>query len=105
MQTKATQLVLVTAVLALLAPENAPAQITTMELEVVESPALSGQVFGLVGQYERLRGVAQGEIRRIRQYPPVRLQPPCVRQSTVSRERTLFESFAEWAGEYVLLEG
>lgn len=38
------------------------AQITRVDLEVVESPALGGQRFGQVGQYERLRGVAHGEV-------------------------------------------
>jgi Alpha/beta hydrolase domain len=38
------------------------AQVTRIDLAVVESPALDGQSFGTVGQYERLRGVAYGEI-------------------------------------------
>jgi hypothetical protein len=38
------------------------AQITRIDLEVVESPAFGGESFGEVGQYERLRGLAHGEI-------------------------------------------
>ena len=55
--------VLVAAILA-----NAPlgldahAQLTRIEVEVVESPAFGGESFGEVGQYERLRGLAYGEI-------------------------------------------
>ena len=41
---------------------DARAQITRMELEVVESPAFGGESFGEVGRYERLRGLAYGEI-------------------------------------------
>ena len=37
------------------------AQVTRIELEVVESPALDGERFGAVGQYEFLRGVVYGE--------------------------------------------
>ena len=43
------------------APE-ARAQITRIDLELVESPALGGQSFGAVGEYERLRGRFYGEI-------------------------------------------
>ena len=38
------------------------AQITEFKLEVVESPALGGERFGEVGQYEWLRGVVAGEV-------------------------------------------
>lgn len=38
------------------------AQITRIDLKVVESPAFGGESFGEVGQYERLRGLAHGEI-------------------------------------------
>ena len=38
------------------------AQITRIDFQVVESPAFDGQNFGDVGQYERLRGVAYGEV-------------------------------------------
>ena len=53
----------VCALLALLplAPEAA-AQITRVDLEVVESPALDGRSFGSVGRYERLRGVMHGAV-------------------------------------------
>ena len=45
-----------------LAVSDVSAQITRIDLEVVESPAFDGQSFGSVGQYERLRGVAYGEV-------------------------------------------
>lgn len=53
----------VAAALALLlfAP-HAGAQITRIDFKVVESPALEGRSFGTVGQYERLRGTAWGEV-------------------------------------------
>jgi len=41
---------------------SAVAQVTRIDLEVVESPALDGQRFGEVGAYERLRGVAYGAV-------------------------------------------
>ena len=41
---------------------DARAQITRIDLEVVESPAFDGESFGEIGQYERLRGFAFGEI-------------------------------------------
>ncbi len=41
---------------------DASAQITRVDLEVVESPAFEGERFGSVGQYERLRGVAYAEV-------------------------------------------
>jgi hypothetical protein len=41
---------------------GADAQVTRVELEVVESPTLGGQRFGQVGQYELLRGVAHGAV-------------------------------------------
>ena len=41
---------------------DARAQITRIDFEVVESPALDGRSFGEVGQYERLRGFAHGEV-------------------------------------------
>lgn len=46
----------------LLAPAALLAQITRIDLDVVESPALEGERFGTVGQYEWLRGTAYGEI-------------------------------------------
>ena len=54
---------LVIAVVACLAaPASGLAQITEFDLDVVESPALGGQSFGEVGQYEFLRGVVAGEL-------------------------------------------
>ena len=53
--------VFVTVALALLLPGDASAQITHIDMQVVESPALDGQRFGQSGQYERLRGVVHGE--------------------------------------------
>ncbi len=50
------------AVVALFPGANGLAQITEFDLEVVESPALGGQRFGEVGQYERLRGIVAGEV-------------------------------------------
>ena len=48
--------------IAVLLAADAFAQITRIDLQVVESPALDGQRFGQVGQYERLRGIAYGEV-------------------------------------------
>ena len=48
--------------LALVAGSTTSAQITRIDIEVVESPALDGRHFGQVGPYERLRGVAYGEV-------------------------------------------
>ena len=53
--------VLATAATLLLAAD-AFAQITRIDLQVVESPALDGQRFGDAGRYERLRGVVYGEV-------------------------------------------
>ena len=54
---------LVIAVVAcVLAPASGLAQITEFDLEVVESPALGGESFGEIGQYEFLRGIVAGEI-------------------------------------------
>ncbi len=44
-----------------LVTRGASAQITRIDIEVVESPALDGRSFGAVGQYERLRGTFYGE--------------------------------------------
>ena len=41
---------------------DASAQVTRIDLQVVESPAFDGEHFGDTGQYERLRGVAYGEV-------------------------------------------
>ena len=51
-----------TAAISLLLAADAHAQVTRIDLQVVESPTLDGQRFGQVGQYERLRGVAYGEV-------------------------------------------
>ena len=48
--------------IAPLVAANASAQITRIDFQVVESPAFDGQRFGDIGQYERLRGVAYGEV-------------------------------------------
>ena len=54
---------LVIAVVAcLVAPGSGLAQITGFDLDVVESPALGGESFGEVGQYEFLRGIVSGEV-------------------------------------------
>ncbi|MEX2048435.1 MAG: alpha/beta hydrolase domain-containing protein [Gemmatimonadota bacterium] len=51
------------ALVALLAlATDARAQVTRIDLAVVESPALDGQSFGSVGRYERLRGLAFGAV-------------------------------------------
>ena len=38
------------------------AQVTRIDFQIVESPAFDGQSFGDIGQYERLRGVAYGDV-------------------------------------------
>ena len=53
---------LVAVVACLLAPGSGVAQITEFDLDVVESPALGGESFGEVGQYEFLRGIVAGEV-------------------------------------------
>ena len=45
----------------LLLPSWLEAQITRIEFTRVESPTFEGRVFGDVGQYEKLVGVAFGE--------------------------------------------
>ena len=51
------------ALLALLAfAAEAGAQITRIDVQVVESPALDGRSFGTAGPYERLRGVMHGAV-------------------------------------------
>ena len=62
MKTRFGQALCTAVVIALLITADAFAQITRIDLQVVESPALDGQSFGQVGQYERLRGVANGEV-------------------------------------------
>ncbi|MGE0158177.1 MAG: alpha/beta hydrolase domain-containing protein [Gemmatimonadales bacterium] len=54
-----------TATILLAAPWMAApvhAQVTRFDVHVVDSPALDGERFGSVGAYERLRGVAYGEV-------------------------------------------
>ena len=41
---------------------DASAQVTRIEFQVVESSAFGGESFGSIGQYERIRGVAYGEV-------------------------------------------
>ena len=60
--TRFSPAVFVAAAVTLLLPVDAPAQITQIDVQVVESPALDGQRFGQIGQYERLRGVFHGEV-------------------------------------------
>ena len=43
-------------------PAEALAQVTRLDLEIVESPALKAEQFGQAGQYERLRGLAYVEV-------------------------------------------
>ena len=45
-----------------LLPTHSWAQVTRVDVEVVESPALGGERFGSVGQYERLRGIVYAEV-------------------------------------------
>ena len=47
--------------MSLLIAADSFAQVTRIDLHVVESPALDGESFGQVGQYEFLRGVVYGE--------------------------------------------
>ena len=60
--TRRSPAILTAAAVTLLLAGDAPAQVTQIDLEVVESPALDGQRFGQVGQYEWLRGVVSGEV-------------------------------------------
>ena len=43
-------------------PAEVLAQVTRLDLEIVESPALKAEQFGQAGQYERLRGLAYVEV-------------------------------------------
>ena len=47
--------------MSLLIAADSFAQVTRIDLHVMESPALDGESFGQVGQYEFLRGVVYGE--------------------------------------------
>jgi hypothetical protein len=51
-----------TTVPAAQAAQLAPSGITKLEITTIESPAFGGRSFGAVGQYERLRGRAYGEV-------------------------------------------
>ena len=62
MQTRFGQALCTAVVIALVITADALAQVTRIDLQVVEWPALDGQSFGRVGQYERLRGVVYGEV-------------------------------------------
>ncbi len=50
------------AIIGPLVVADAAAQVTRIDFQVVESPAFGGESFGNTGQYERLRGVAYGEV-------------------------------------------
>ena len=50
------------ALVVLLIPASSLAQVTRVDLRVVELPALDGESFGEVGQYERLRGIVYSEV-------------------------------------------
>ena len=61
MRTHGVALVAAT-VIVLLGAADASAQVTRIDFHVVESPAFGGESFGDIGQYERLRGVAYGDV-------------------------------------------
>lgn len=50
------------ALVVMLIPAASLAQVTRIDLQVVESPALDGERFGQVGHYERLRGTVYGAV-------------------------------------------
>ena len=50
------------ALVVILIPAASLAQVTRIDLQVVESPALDGERFGQVGHYERLRGTVYGAV-------------------------------------------
>lgn len=50
------------AALLIALPAVVHAQVRSLDLEVVDSPLLDGRTFGDVGAYERLRGIAVGEL-------------------------------------------
>jgi len=62
MSTHHRRVLVATACAAFAAHSDAAAQVTRIDIDVVESPALDGQRFGTVGPYERLRGTAYGEV-------------------------------------------
>jgi hypothetical protein len=53
---------LVATFMGLVLAADVSAQITRIDFEVVESPAFDGESFGGIGQYERIRGIAYGEV-------------------------------------------
>ena len=57
-----TSVLIAAVAIALLLPTAVRAQITRFDLNVVESPALDGQHFGDIGQYEHLRGIVEGTV-------------------------------------------
>ena len=62
MKTRPGQALCTVVMIALVVTADAFAQVTRLDLQVVELPALDGQSFGRVGQYERLRGVVYGDV-------------------------------------------
>ena len=62
MKTRLGQALCSVVMVALIVTADAFAQVTRIDLQVVELPALDGQSFGRVGQYERLRGVVYGDV-------------------------------------------
>ena len=62
MRSRITQTLSAAALVVLLIPAASLAQVTRIDLQVVESPALDGERFGQVGHYERLRGIVYGEV-------------------------------------------
>ena len=60
--TRVSRALFAATVVVLLSAGSAPAQITHVDLPVVESPALEGESFGEAGRYERLRGLVTGEV-------------------------------------------
>ena len=62
MKTRLGQALCSVVMIALVVTADAFAQVTRIDLQVVELPALDGQSFGRVGQYERLRGVVYGDV-------------------------------------------
>ena len=65
MKTGCGQALYTAVVIALGITADALAQLTRIDLQVVESPALEGQNFSQVGQYERLSGVVYAESTRV----------------------------------------
>ena len=71
--------------IALLAvPALVEARVTSVDVEVVESPTFEGRSFGDVGPYEKLRGRIQGEVD-----PTAPDDAPC-RRNVVVRSYVFF---------------